>query len=362
MKELSIEEKAKHYDEALKVLHKYDGANIMFTQDLKEEMFPELAESEDERIRKAIKKALQVRCDGSRIISDEPVTLEEAIAWLEKQGEQKVPINDFKAKDWYVSKVDGKIRNIYHSVDKVEPKFKVGDWIVNNINKDIFLIKSINNGYCTLEDIKGNIISPCLPPCESESHIWTIQDAKDGDVLEFGDHGRLVVGIVSYVNKATGKVDVSCLLENNTFKVGNYYNLDTIKPHPATKEQRDLLFQKMHEAGYEWDAEKKELKKIEQKPVEWSEEDEKYMNALIDKLETLNFYNDSFSIGGYSVYIIANWLKSLRSQKLSNMERNGKNWKPSEEQIIALRWVLSKIPYNIHKEEISGLLDQIKDL
>ena len=34
----------------------------------------------------------------------------------------------------------------------------------------------------------------------------------------------------------------------------------------------------------------------------------------------------------------------------------------SEEQIIALRWVLSKIPYNIHKEEISGLLDQIKDL
>ena len=52
MKELSIEEKAKCYDEALKVLHKYDGANIMFTQDLKEEMFPELKESEDERIRK----------------------------------------------------------------------------------------------------------------------------------------------------------------------------------------------------------------------------------------------------------------------------------------------------------------------
>ena len=31
---------------------------------------------------------------------------------------------------------------------------------------------------------------------------------------------------------------------------------------PATKEQRDLLFQKMKEAGYEWDAEKKELRKI----------------------------------------------------------------------------------------------------
>jgi hypothetical protein len=37
--------------------------------------------------------------------------------------------------------------------------------------------------------------------------------------------------------------------------------------HPATKEQRDLLFQKMHEAGYTFDFEKKELKKIEQKPA-----------------------------------------------------------------------------------------------
>ena len=37
-------------------------------------------------------------------------------------------------------------------------------------------------------------------------------------------------------------------------------------------------------------------------------------------------------------------------------------WKPSDEQIIALRWVLNNIPYNKHKEEISGLLDQIKDL
>lgn len=35
---------------------------------------------------------------------------------------------------------------------------------------------------------------------------------------------------------------------------------------PATKEQCDLLFAKMHEAGYEFDFEKKELKKIEQQP------------------------------------------------------------------------------------------------
>ena len=32
-----------------------------------------------------------------------------------------------------------------------------------------------------------------------------------------------------------------------------------INVYPATKEQRDFLFQKMHEAGYKWDAKTKQL-------------------------------------------------------------------------------------------------------
>ena len=41
--------------------------------------------------------------------------------------------------------------------------------------------------------------------------------------------------------------------------------------HPATKEQRDTLIKAMADAGYAFDFEKKELKKIEQKPV-WSQD------------------------------------------------------------------------------------------
>ena len=51
--------------------------------------------------------------------------------------------------------------------------------------------------------------------------------------------------------------------------------VNTVKP--ATKIQRDFLFRKIKEAGYEWDAEKyewdaekKELKKIEQKSATMS--------------------------------------------------------------------------------------------
>ena len=87
---MTIEEKAKAYDEALKVLHKYDGANIMFTQDLKEEMFPELKESEDERIKNEIinfikENTLTYTKRGSEIQM-------RWIAWLEKRGEQQLPI------------------------------------------------------------------------------------------------------------------------------------------------------------------------------------------------------------------------------------------------------------------------------
>ena len=177
-----------------------------------------------------------------------------------KQDEKK-PI--FNADDWYVSKVDGKIHNAKFiekqdgekPADKTESKFKVGNWFVNNISKNVFLIKSIDaNGYCTLEDIKGNIISPCLPPCESDSHLWTIEDAKEGDVLVDEDNN---IGI--YVGK---KDDFwhSCIYlgcDSCLRKIGGYHKCNNTKP--ATKEQRDLLFQKMEEAGCKWDSAYKKL-------------------------------------------------------------------------------------------------------
>lgn len=89
-------------------------------------------------------------------------------------------------------------------------------------------------------------------------------------------------------------------------------------------------------------------KQSEQKPA-WSEEDNKWIESLIQTFE--DGYFEGFN--QLKSYGVIDWLKSLK-------ERN--TWKPSDKQIIALRWVLNNIPYNKHKEEISGLLDQIKDL
>lgn len=47
----------------------------------------------------------------------------EYFAWTEKQGKKKVSSVDFKAKDWYVSNVDGKIHDVtYNAADNVEKK------------------------------------------------------------------------------------------------------------------------------------------------------------------------------------------------------------------------------------------------
>lgn len=80
------------------------------------------------------------------------------------------------------------------------------------------------------------------------------------------------------------------------------------------------LFQKIKEAGYVWDEEVKELKKIEQKPA-WSEEDEVKINRIVACLENLNVADNDILLKD------VDWLKSLRPQL---------QWKPSDEQMKAL--------------------------
>lgn len=88
MKELSIEEKAKRYDEAIERVKniktgKYE-TTFIFTEGLFEHIFPELAELEDERIRKQISSFLkEFEHDHYRSLD-----FSSWIAWLEKQGKQ----------------------------------------------------------------------------------------------------------------------------------------------------------------------------------------------------------------------------------------------------------------------------------
>lgn len=319
--------KAMAYDKVRKKIALIFGSNVA------EEIFPEFEESEDERIRNCIGMCLTDA--NEQRFKDYNTSLKECIAWIEKQGEntlieeikrrkelysrekekavlfaeklslggriavleellvfanekqgEQKPILDFKASNWYVSKVDGKIHDLtYNPTDKTEPTFKVGDWIVTDKN-NITQIKAVNNGYYTID----NGMDFNMSYVDKYWRLWTIQDAKDGDVLWHSDSASNGIFIFKEI-RYDGKVlcycdydseDYFCLGEHHTCCWANAKIL-----HPATKEQRDLLFQKMKEAGLEWDADKKKLKKLTQSVTKtsdkgWSEEDERIYQSIID--------------------------------------------------------------------------------
>lgn len=83
--------KAKRYDEAIKIAKSKIENNkdhVLYEDDVIE-MFPELRESEDEEIRKAMIDFFKSERQEGITVLHYGVNIERMIAWLEKKGEQK---------------------------------------------------------------------------------------------------------------------------------------------------------------------------------------------------------------------------------------------------------------------------------
>jgi len=123
MKELSIEQKAQRYGEVLKeavVAHKdEDNKHLKATL---ERIFPELKERESEKMVKFIKQQL---FNIKKTITENyelDTKLTKAIDWLEKQNEQT------KIEALRTEYEKGRADVLTEA--KLEPKFKVGDWVI----------------------------------------------------------------------------------------------------------------------------------------------------------------------------------------------------------------------------------------
>ena len=153
---------------------------------------------------------------------------------------------------------------------KVEPKFKIGDFIVNDYCMGR-IVEITNDAY--LLDTEQGIPFSC-----HSTRLWDVtKDANDGDVLATDDW----VFIFEKLN-TNGKsicychydVELGFVIDVNTYiSTGSYIR-------PATEEQRDTLEKAMTDAGYTFDFEKRELKKIEQPKQKWSDEDENELAIL----------------------------------------------------------------------------------
>jgi len=385
---MTQEEKAKAYDNIIEKANKIHSENCEACQICIEELIPELKESENERIRKAIIDIIRV---GYSDYAKE-FTKQELITWLEKQDEQKPNychhevdlsecseeyrkayydgwnncnmqhsqckselddvvkclINgmkfyyeDNKEATWGTDKWSMPVKHIIEVLEKQgeqkpadEPKFKERDWVIID-GETLHITNVTEDGYSTEE---GGYI-PFR--CEKDARLWTIQDAKDGDVLASKDGKDILIfrniednmSFSSYYNIA-GKVE--------------HYWLNSVFI-PATKEQRDLLFSKMKEAGCEWNADKKELRKIEQNPT-WSEEDENNMKEIILFCDTIAS-GAMYSISGERLKSISQTLKSLKKRY---------TWKPSDEQMSVIEAVINNRSFQ--RRHLDSLYADLKKL
>ena len=378
-----------------------------------EEIFSELAESEDNRVRKELTEFLKRASGGFLDTTIQCKKFGKWLAWIEKQGEQKPEIKyiypKFRVGDViepakpngsyipvrvrYIS--DGSYscesddRKAFSSIpicneneyvlteqkpaDKPELKFNEGDWVVNKLGVAWYIDGFDKKNYQVIGRKGNHNYFPIAK--QDEIRHWSITDAKPGDVLI--DHCDDYKNPLIFILKKFERVDFGlaqksdyssyCFLsmsDKPRFKEGDFHHMKDIKP--ATKEQRDLLFQKMKEAGYEWNPQKKELKKIEHKPmlsdffnaeyergkadalkcVGYSEEDEKIINKLIAVVELY------YGIGDDSEkQICLSWLKSLK-------QRMG--WKPSDEQIGVIEAVINNRSFQ--RRHLDSLYEQLKKL
>lgn len=267
--------------------------------------------------------------------------------------------------------------------DNPGPKFHEGDWTVSNLDGMVRRISEVHfDGYNSYYVINGKSVN--FKEYDILHHRWSIEDVKPGDILS---NGKMIVIFKKFEEPLYKQHIIAYIGLDNFGRIqitNEHWELGIDKAKPATKEKCDLLFQKMKEYGYTWNSEKKELLKIEeeltdfekslkhvmietlecgdtrnlkadaemllrlaQKHTEWSEEDEKMLNSIIE----------NFGDGKTSNMLQEYWLKSLKPQK---------QWKPSKEQMEALKasylyWkgITKEIPY---AEKLESLYEQLKKL
>lgn len=338
---MTEKEKAEAYDKAI------ERANKSYGKIIAEEIFPELKESKDERIKKAIIEFFESEDDNTTYSL---VRKKDIIAWLERQGKEEYEgLKSFKDEDvrkfmqyiekqakayefnlpnrsydiyafakdllvwlekqgressiqtnecawlYLVSDVltwkdgigqyldDPRVQELakklcskyaqklYHpsntgknkpkSADKIEPRFKVGDWVVDNCGY-VWKIEGRLNQFYILEGVEGGESRPTIDWVDKTFHLWTIEDAKDGDVIHFGT-------VTAIFKKYIGREKCICYcsfcedggfeipIENGEDNVYGCYNAT-----PTTKEQRDTFMKIMNNAGCEWNVGTKTLEKL----------------------------------------------------------------------------------------------------
>lgn len=259
MKELSIEQKAKAYDEAIE---RAKGLLSIGNADARDHklvlsFFPELKESdegEDEKIRKNLISLFQKDYGKNSSALFAGIKVKDILAWLEKQGEQKSTAEEVLIKAGLKPYKDG------------------NQWC-------ILVGDNIQEGICGFGD--------------------TIEDALYNFLKE-----------ICKTRQKPTKVEPK-------FKVGDIIRLKGTVAEYTIKKVTDTTY---YTNGWSCSIERceKDYELVEQNPVEWSDKDEEAISMAIIALE--NMYSEDEPLttyGGHNMPFdkAAERLKSIRHQK-----------------------------------------------
>ena len=247
-------------------------------------IFPELKESEDEKVEKAIFG--MVYDSDNELWSSYDVTKSDVLAWLEKQGEQKFEMKTAEESLGIDSDTYNKI-----------------------VDECIF-------GEQKPEENKGNV--------GGISANWSEEDEKIlGDIIEdvMTLHSGKTLGVIrnkiNWLKSLKGRVQTKHeWSEEDSYYINNIIHIIEEINNAPLKRREDW------EAYIDW---LKSLKCRVQPKQKWSEEDEIYYKRVQLSIEWARAHN-RISEGSCDEQL--NWLKSLRLQN---------RWKPSDEQIRALK-------------------------
>ena len=156
------------------------------------------------------------------------------------------------------------------------------------------------NGECMLFPSKGKTTwEGFVPPCQF----------KNGDVLFHSDSASNGIFIFKEILQCRGIQKVICYCDYDSedgFCLGENHTCcytDSKILHLATKEQREILFQKMKEAGYKWNAETKTLEKLIKPKFKVGDKIRRkgdYIAGIVVEIDKDFYYKVEYNEGGVS--------------------------------------------------------------
>ena len=300
MEELTIEQKAKAYDEAIERIREWSETKngYYMPKELCEEIFPELKENEDEKIRKALLRFHKSTIDIDGIKGGD------ILAWLEKQGDT---FTKKDVDDAYLKGISDAKQEIEKQSEQ-KPLFKKGDTVFWD-GEEFDILDVTKDSY----DVDGYIIPIC----------------RQNELL--------------LKQKPTDKVEPK------------FHKGDIIKPKDGGHEPWQIMQVDISDKKYRFKdgyvihfSQEDDYELVEQKNT-WSEEDEDYINDLI------RYFSQNERLKNTKEDIVI-WLKSLRPQ-------NRWKPSDEQIRTLDFAIDCTVYPeFNIHRSVLKELLEQLKKL